>query len=696
MDHILHQLQPWLQQQDASTHSDQGLPASSNSPYHRCMQLEELLKLLQQYPGGLTEAAALTQLQTNIKKQVEACKQQQQPAAARRLPGALPLLACSASHAAAEDVLVAATISGIDASAGLPVLQLVDDSSSSAGSSRAVGMFVHSQLAWLLEGDHPLLAANRSIRAVTTLRRHLGCARVPPLLPSSALALSVAPRQWPGLLGQLPGSSQLYQLGDVLAGGAAALGQEQRCRLNGWLLARVGSIGPVQCGHAAGGGACSRTWSTCSINLLDCSSGSSSSSSEAVSMRWLLLDDAVRYSRLLQPGEQLAMYCPTVKCHVEQQQQQPDPQLMLECADSVVLLVQATDGSCSDVAAAAATDGAPGATEHHTSCTSKQQQQQQQQQQCASWYDLPTGLSAGQREVVLCGVVSGLQRLPSKPGSGAVLACRLADSPTLAAAGSCVQLQLQFLPHSTSKVLQQLRDGHTLLVTRASCQQQPGDSSLLVVWREGPGSCGPLSAAAQDLSCLPALLSTSCIQQLVDVRQLQQQQRGPLLVQVVITAANGLATCHVHRACGRRVQPAAVDVAMLGSQQGDDAAEQAEPEACELWCCSFCGAECSSAEVELSCCGSVQARAAQDAAAAAAGSIQLQVDQHAFTSLMQATPGMDMQQQPERSVKLLEEVLKDRIVVAAVYPRPADQDAGGASQQQQQQPQWCVSQWKLL
>lgn len=37
--------------QDASTHSDQGLPASSNSPYHRCMQLEELLKLLQQYPG---------------------------------------------------------------------------------------------------------------------------------------------------------------------------------------------------------------------------------------------------------------------------------------------------------------------------------------------------------------------------------------------------------------------------------------------------------------------------------------------------------------------------------------------------------------------------------------------------------------------------------------------------------------------
>lgn len=73
------------------------------------------------------------------------------------------------------------------------------------------------------------------------------------------------------------------------------------------------------------------------------------------------------------------------------------------------------------------------------------------------------------------------------------------------------------------------------------------------------------------------------------------------------------------------MQPAAVDVAMLGSQQGDDAAQQPEPEACELWCCSFCGAECSSAEVELSCCGTVQARPAGDNAAAAPSSIQLQV-----------------------------------------------------------------------
>jgi hypothetical protein len=161
-------------------------------------------------------------------------------------------------------------------------------------------------------------------------------------------------------------------------------------------------------------------------------------------MQWLLLDDAVRYSRLLQPGEQLAMYCPTVKCNVGQQQQQ---QLMLECADSVVLLVQASDGSSANAAAAAA-DGAAGGPEDGSGYALKQQQQG------TGWYDSPARLSAGQQDVVLCGVVSHVQRLPSKPGSGVRLACCLADSPADAAAGSSVRLQLLFLPQSTSKVRQ--------------------------------------------------------------------------------------------------------------------------------------------------------------------------------------------------------------------------------------------------
>jgi hypothetical protein len=73
------------------------------------------------------------------------------------------------------------------------------------------------------------------------------------------------------------------------------------------------------------------------------------------------------------------------------------------------------------------------------------------------------------------------------------------------------------------------------------------------------------------------------------------------------------------------VQPVAVDMVMLDTQQADGAEEQPEQQACELWCCSFCGAECSSAEVEQSCCGSVQVRPAQDEGVAAPCSVDLQV-----------------------------------------------------------------------
>jgi hypothetical protein len=182
-----------------------------------------------------------------------------------------------------------------------------------------------------------------------------------------------------------------------------------------------------------------------------------SNAGSEVSMRWLLLDDAVRYSRLLQPGEQLAMYCPTVRCHLEQQQHAEaaqSPQLIVECADSVLLLVQANDG-CSTPAVEA---------EQHSSPTTEQHQQQQQH---FSWYDSHAGLADGQQDVVLCGVVSQLQRLASKPGCGVLLGCRLADSPADAAAGSSVQVHLQFLPHTSSKVG---RAAHFQDLWRASAQ----------------------------------------------------------------------------------------------------------------------------------------------------------------------------------------------------------------------------------
>jgi hypothetical protein len=58
---------------------------------------------------------------------------------------------------------------------------------------------------------------------------------------------------------------------------------------------------------------------------------------------------------------------------------------------------------------------------------------------------------------------------------------------------------------------------------------------------------------------------------------------------------------------------------------------------------------------------------------------------------MQATPTVDMQQQPETLLGLVKEALDGTRVVAAVYLCPADRADG----KQEQQQQWRVSQWKL-
>jgi hypothetical protein len=83
--------------------------------------------------------------------------------------------------------------------------------------------------------------------------------------------------------------------------------------------------------------------------------------------------------------------------------------------------------------------------------------------------------------------------------------------------------------------------------------------------------------------------------------------------------------CAASRACGRLVAPSGVDSVMMDTQQADTTDKQSEAEACQLWCCSFCGAECSSAEIEQSCGGSVQITPAHHAGGAAPGSIHFQV-----------------------------------------------------------------------
>jgi len=131
-------------------------------------------------------------------------------------------------------------------------------------------------------------AAGYGIRAATTLCRSMmrGSSTVssmPTLMPSLALAVTVPadldstwqqqvqscvnamlwrPQPPDGQQHQQPAQCQphtaCYQLRDVLAGGVEALGGQGSCSLNGWLLAQVSSIGQIQDGYMAAGGAESR------------------------------------------------------------------------------------------------------------------------------------------------------------------------------------------------------------------------------------------------------------------------------------------------------------------------------------------------------------------------------------------------------------------------------------------------------
>lgn len=119
-------------------------------------------------------------------------------------------------------------------------------------------------------------------------------------------------------------------------------------------------------------------------------------------------------------------------------------------------------------------------------------------------------------------------------------------------------LDMQLARHCCTRVrvqvLCEVRDGHTVLLTKGSCQQAgSGSQQALVVWHESTAG-----AAAQDLSCMPGLLATPCLHQVVDLAQLRsldssssssmmmQQQRGPLVVRAVVQSAT-IAPCFIHR-----------------------------------------------------------------------------------------------------------------------------------------------------
>jgi hypothetical protein len=111
------------------------------------------------------------------------------------------------------------------------------------------------------------------------------------------------------------------------------------------------------------------------------------------------------------------------------------------------------------------------------------------------------------------------------------------------------------------QVLHNLRDGHTLLVVKADSQLLPGQQQqTCVVWDESTSG-----AVVQDLSCLPALLTTPCLQQVVSLQQLAAAtsmpdtgpqsladqaclllQSGPWLLQARVQAVE-VSSCQLHK-----------------------------------------------------------------------------------------------------------------------------------------------------
>ncbi|KAF8057106.1 osbI [Scenedesmus sp. PABB004] len=671
LERLLAELGAWLAQLQAP---DDVAPPGDQRRRRRdgCAEAAELLEVLEQYPGGLTRCAVLSALQRSLLG--GGAKRGGAPGA-EQAPGVVALAACLGGGGARPPtpVVVAGAVrevvaGGGEGTGGPALLQLVDACAGAAGAP-AVAMFVHSAHAWLLKGPRALLVAGRRLRAATTLVRPLGAAGgAPPLMPTTALALLVPPRDWDATLARLPGPhGQLYRLPDLLAGGPGALAEE-RCALNGWLLATVAAVGQVERGHNAPGAASSRTWTTCSVELRG---DATTDGSTGGALRWLLLDDAVRYASLLRAGEQVALGCPTVRSWLPQPG--APPELVLETSCALTLLVRSDGGEASGEAAAddgeargeaADGDGAGSPAEPGSAGGAPAFR--------------PVGtLAAGERELLLCGVVSGLRLCHAQAGvaqpAGRVLRGTLADTPADAAAGRGVELALRLAPVGRSRLLRELRDGHTLLLARARAAAAPG-GGLCVEWAEDVGGGGA------DLCCRLALLATPCLQQGVDVAQLAAggdallALRGPLFARGVIRAAEP-ACCQLHRECGRAAAPAAE---MLLDSDGEDSPAGSAPHeapggddssdaAAGLWSCAACGVDFGAADLQPGWAGWVLlgSDGAEGAEGAQAPAARLAVDPRAWGALVAAC-GTPL----SRDVGRLAARLVGLRVAASVYAAP--------------------------
>lgn len=168
-------------------------------------------------------------------------------------------------------------------------------------------------------------------------------------------------------------------------------------------------------------------------------------------MQWLLLDETVKYGQLLQPGEQFAVYCPTVRRY--QQHPTAEAELVLESSGGLWTLVRADDNYIHSNSSNSGQQDTAGKHAEHCSLVNLEQ---------STMFDSCMDVVVGQQDAVLCGVVSNISsssgcngcsngKGQSDSDSKGAVTCYFADTIADMAGGRCLQLQLQFQPGSRTR-----------------------------------------------------------------------------------------------------------------------------------------------------------------------------------------------------------------------------------------------------
>ncbi|BDA46838.1 hypothetical protein COCOBI_09-2910 [Coccomyxa sp. Obi] len=535
---------------------------------------KELLSLLLQYPGGVSEAVALTELSERWQEQGRSKNIDRSKSAF------VPVrqLLRRQSECNRDGVTIEGTVRGIEGGSGLPIVMMLADSMTE---EQPLGMYLHSRFHSLCSGPNPMLREGCKLRLGNCIihRAHVSVARPVRLLPTEELAIVCASMpEAAALLGQHQPLTPTQVLNMTME-------REESCSLAGVLHAVVTHIGPVEAGIDSGHGISSRsgTWRCIWLAELE----GQQSDQRAVQLR--LLDQQVAYGDMLQVGEYVLIRQPLLTATLG-----PGTQVCVEVGrDSLVFVVPADWALCGNT-------------------TKAPVQGSQINVDATCTLSSPAGHPVtGTGGVVVGLLISIVLQVQQQQRS---LLMRIMDS------GEAVYDVTAVLGPSSGNALLSMRAGQTVAAT-GLCAREPGQSaqegveasagqaSFSCVWAEGPG------AMMVNLSALPSMLYSPAFHtelvSLASLREAAALQRSccmPAICRVSITGAPSVVIRRVHAPCQKPLRRASFgfDEVFGGDEGGsedmatDEAPSQSQPEylatdnKSSLWTCSFCQSECGS------------------------------------------------------------------------------------------------------